>query len=373
MAGMDLGHIDATTDASDAGVMSDAPPIMDLGTDAPMIDGGPSPRRQLLDALGTSVWSGTQTRTEGTVSRTRLYEVRFRATDLLWGETRNPFGPARNRRMRSFMIDADGTTVTSIVITPTGWPVPPDNGQHDMWTFQVIAGSPRTLHITDVAGHTEIYTEGATPAPTDGLTAEVRVFPSGGSTDMALCTSSAFSITRNTIWGFARGTGSDTVIASDVVAGAHLREWNNFGVSDIDGFDQNGGTLLSDMGNFTVRYTGVVHFPAGGDLWARETNDSLQRMMLDIFGDTDVGSTSTAGIWLDVVGYTTISDATSDPNSITVTGGDVPIEVIVLRCAGSSTEPLDAELSLDNESTYQFVGDSPTAPAISDTLFPPTL
>ena len=374
------GDDDAIVPMTDGGESDSFMPPMDAGmdTDGGGIDAGPNLRRVLLEALGNSSWSATQTRTEGGTPRTRIYELRFRATDLFWAEVRNPFGPARSRRMRSFMVDPDGTTVTSIVITPAGWPVPPDNGQRDTWTFELVAGSPRTLRITDSSDNTEIFTEGAWPAPTDGLTAQVRVFPAGGVTDMALCTSGFGSIARNTIWDFARFRGADPEIASDVVAGAHLREWNDrssgsFGVTDIDGFDQNGGTLLSDTGNFVVRYTGVVRFAAGGALWARERDDSLDGWALWMFGGADVGGTDTAALWLEAVGFTTIRDATPDPNSITAASGDVPIEVIILRCAGSSSEPLDAEISVNNRGSWTFVGDAPTTSAIDAMLFPPAL
>ena len=374
-----------TTDASsaadaggDSGSAIDVGTSSDSGLDTNASDTGPSPRQRLLRALGTSLWSATQSRTEGATPRTRVYEIQFRALDLLWTETRNPFGPARDRRMRSFTIDADGATVHSIVISPTGWTVPPDNGHHADWTIAVMPGSPRTLHLTDSSGHTEIFDEGAWPAPTDGLTAEVRVFPAAGTTDLALCNSGLGTIDRRALWDFARGRSADHVAGYDVVAGAHLREWNDnststFGVTDIDGFDQNGGTLLSDTGNFMVRYRGVVHFPAGGALWARERDDTLRSWALWMFGGAGVGGTDTAALWLEVIGFRTIADATSDPNSITVTGGDVPVEVIVLRCAGSSSNPLDAEISVNGRASWAFVGDTSSSPAIDTTLFPPAL
>lgn len=345
-----------------------------LDTDVPRIDAG-NPRRDLIAALGTSTWSATLTRTEGTTSRTRLYEMRFRATDLLWLEVRNPFGPALDRRERSFTVDADGAGIHSIVITPTGWPVPPDNGQRDDWTFEIVPGTPRMLRITDSIGNTEELTEGAVPAPTDGLTAEVRVFAAGGTTDAALCTSGIGSIDRRALWDFARGRSADHVVSYDVVAGAHLRQWRDggtgrFGVTDIDGFDQNGGTLLSDTGNFMVRYTGVLHGTGASTIWAREINDSLDHWALFVFGGAGVGGTLTSALWLDVIGFTTISDATSDPNSLAVGSGDIPIEVIILRCAGASSEPLDAQLSFDGRSSWVLVGDAASAPAIDTTLFP---
>lgn len=378
LTALGCGGDDGVTPLGDAGVDMPATPMDAAMDDDAGTDAGPNLRRMLLEALGSSTWSATQTRTEGSAPRTRVYELRFRATELFWAEIRNPFGPARERKMRSFMVEADGRTVTSIVITPTGWPVPPDNGQRDTWSFELVDGSPRTLRVTDSADHTEIFSEGAWPAPTDGLTAQVRVFPAGGVTDMALCTSGISSIARNTIWDFARFRGADPEIASDVVAGAHLREWDDassgaFGVTDIDGFDQNGGTLLSDTGNFVVRYTGVVHFAAGGALWARERDDSLDNWALWMFGGAGVGGTDTTALWLEAVGFSTIFDATSDPNSISVASGDVPIEVIILRCAGASSEPLDAELSVDDEASWAFVGDTATAPTIDTTLFPAAL
>lgn len=369
------GDVDAAQTRDAGGNLTDTGTEADAGQDAASTSDGGNARRALIEALGTSTWSATLTRDEGGRSRTRLYEVRFRATDLLWLEVRNPFGPARDRRMRSFTVDVDGRGVHSTVITPTGWDVPPDNGQRDDWTFEIVDGAPRTLRITDAGGNVEELTEGAVPEPTEGLTAEVRVFAGGSATDMALCTSGIGSIDRGALWSFARGRSADRVVDYDVVAGAHLRGWDDggsgtFGITDIDGFDQNGGTLLSDNGNFLVRYTGTLH-TSGGTVWARERDDSLDDWALFVFGGDDVGSTSSSGLWLDVIGFTTIPDATGDPASIVATASDLPVEIIILRCAGASSEPLDAEVSLDDETTWTYFGDAPSAPAIDDTLFPP--
>ena len=60
-----------------------------------MGDGGPDPRRVLLEALGDRTWSALQTREEGARSVERLYQLEIRASSLEWAEIRNPFGPAR--------------------------------------------------------------------------------------------------------------------------------------------------------------------------------------------------------------------------------------------------------------------------------------
>jgi hypothetical protein len=135
----------------------------------------------------------------------RAYELRFDAQSLLWGEIRNPYGPARKREMRVMEIAADGKSVHTTVKTPPGWPIGPENGREDDWTLEVLPGTPRKL-VTTRNGVVETFDEGAWPAPTSGLTAIVRVFASNGKTADAFCNSSTLTAPdRLPIWEFARG------------------------------------------------------------------------------------------------------------------------------------------------------------------------
>ena len=146
--GDDDGGTDAGTDAT----MADA--TADVGQDAPvdvMPDSGPDSnvdapdvRRQLLDALGSSVWSGLQTRTEDVDLVERGYELRFEAGSLEWAEIRNPFGPNRLRTLRSFSVQGDGRTIDSIILSPAGWPPHPRNGARESWTLDISDG--RSAH-----------------------------------------------------------------------------------------------------------------------------------------------------------------------------------------------------------------------------------
>ena len=181
-AGRDAGQAerDGSTSDMDAHV-----PDMDGGTDAAMEDpdggppdGGPNLRRELIDALAGTVWSDVQTREDG---RARIYEHHFSA-DLRWGEIRNPWGPGRQRVLRAFNVMTDGLTVTSTIMIPTGWETPESlRGRAETWEIEVRDGTPRELVLTNTeTGEEDIYTEGPWPAPTSGLTAEVRVFGSTG-------------------------------------------------------------------------------------------------------------------------------------------------------------------------------------------------
>ena len=322
----------------------------------------------LLEQLNGTVWVGEQTR-EGV---TRGYELRFDSDSLLWSELRNPYGPSRVREMRAFQVEADGKTAHSTVIMPPGWPVSDENGRMDDWEIEVLDGDPRILRTTR-DGAVEEFTEGSWPAPTDGLTAIVRVFKVGGVIDKAFCDSGASGFDYPELFAFARGM-SDEIVATDVVAGAKLLTWtdpsnnNQFSINDVDGFDRLGGTELSDTFNFFVTYTGTLKHP-GGDLAMREGNDSVEDAVWVFLGD-QAGKGGEDQLFLEVQGFAW-PDATSDAPSANFPAGDLPIEAIVVRCTEKISN-VDVEVQLPN-SQWQLVGNAPSTPPIDPELFPPAI
>lgn len=368
-------------DATDSMVMTDSMAPMDAMMDGmlpPMDsmppDAGPDLRREFLDALGSSTWSSLQARTEGADVVERAYELIFRAGSLEWGELRNPFGPSRLRTLRSFSVAADGRSVESTILSPDGWPVHPDNGRRQMWDFEILDGDPRILRITEEGGVAEEFAEGAWPAPDAGLTAEVHVFGAGVVED-AFCTNGTFdSLDRPTVWRFGRGASAEPLLGHDIVAGVDVGAWadpggmNRFAITDVPGFDRLGGTMLSDQFNFIVRYTGTVSHP-GGALAMRESDDSVEDAVW-VFLDGEVGASSTADLFLEVHGYAT-SDATGDEPSRTVAAGDVPIEIMLIRCSMQIRE-MRVQMRVAG-GAWQNMADIPTLPIVDDTAFPPVL
>lgn len=336
---------------------------------------GGSAAQALLQELGTTVWHGLQSR--GGVER--AYEIEFDAGSLLWAEIRNPYGPARLREMRSFSAtDSGGTPVlSSTVISPAGWPIHPENGRMDDWTVEIIDGNPRQLAVTrNSDGVTETFDEGPWPAPETGLTATVRVFPSSGDIFEAFCDVSGSltgSIDYQTILDFARGKSSTTPLSLDRVAGVELGEWrddsgnNQFAVTDIDGFDRLGGTLLSDQFNFTVTYTGTLGH-AGGNLFMREADDAVTDALW-VFLDDGVGSANVNDIFFENHSITLVSDDETVSDSFNA--GALPFEAIVVRCSTQLT-PMTLQVSQDG-SSWTLVADQPTEPEVDSDLFPPAL
>ncbi|MCB9604748.1 MAG: hypothetical protein H6720_30890 [Sandaracinus sp.] len=372
-AGLDDGGFDAPT-PSDGG-------LDDAGDEdgGVTVDAGPDLRRQLLDALGDSVWSAVQEREERAGFVERAYEHRFSARTLEWGELRNPFGPARMRTLRSFSVGSDGRTLESIILSPDGWPPHPQNGLRQSWDVQIVDGDPRVLRLTDSSGVTEEYEEGAWPEPTEGLTAELRVFGPSGAAWEAFC-GAGFTLSdseRQSFWGFARGTSGAAVIDSDVVAGVPLLEWddsssgaNDFSAIDVHGFDRLGGTLVDDQFNFAVRYTGSIRHP-GGSLAMRENDDSLEDAVW-VFLDGDVGSSRVEDLFLEVHNWSN-ADATSDTVTRTLPEGEVPIEILLVRCAMPfDGKELRVEMNLGGTG-FRLVGEQPSLPVVDATLFPPVL
>ena len=329
---------------------------------------GASHAGELLEALNGTVWRGEQDRG----GKTRAYELRFDSDSLLWSELRNPFGPARNREMRSFKVEADGLTAHSTVIQPQGWPVNPENGRKDDWTIEVIDGNPRTLR-TVRDGLTEEFVEGSYEAPTDGLTAIVRVFKVGGLVDKAFCDSGPNGFDYPTLFDFARGK-SDEIVATDFVAGARLLTWtdptnnNQFSVNDVDGFDRLGGTELSDTFNFFITYTGTIAHP-GGTLSMREGDDVVEDAVWTFLGDK-AGNGGEADIFLEVQGFAW-PDASSDEPDADFGPGDLPIEAIVVRCT-EAIKNVDVEILLPGNQ-WSLVGNVASTPPIDPKLFPPAI
>lgn len=364
-------------------------PEADGGSDAgtPM-DAGPDPRRQLLDTLADSVWSGTLSRDEGGRLVTRAYEVRFDTRDLRWAEIRNPFGPGRQRVLRSFNPRPDGVTVESTIMIPTGWETPePLRGRRETWELEIVDGSPRTLVIRDAeSGIEETLTEGAWPAPTGGLTAEVRVFGGSGAVYDAFCGTfcGPDDDERRVMWEFARGRSLTPDLGHDVVAGAEIGVWDDgigdFGITDVHGFDRLGGTELSAQSNFVVRYTGTLEH-TGGALWVREGDDELDLYSPDavedavwIFLGENVESDAPSDLALEVHGFA-CGEATGNEESYTAAAGAVPIEVILVHCmmpfADREMAPM---LSVTgNAGPWMLIGDAPSDPVIDDATFPPAL
>ncbi len=325
-------------------------------------DGG-----SLLEELDGTVWHGEQTR-DGVA---RAYELAFDTGGLLWSEIRNPYGPARLREMRA-MVPGDPGMVGTTVISPQGWPVHPDNGRMDDWTLELVEGSPRVLRTTR-NGVTEEFEEGPSPAPSEGLTAIVRVFEVGGAIDQAFCGSGTGGFDYPAILAFANGDSTE-IVGSDVVAGVPLTTWtdrsgsNNFAVTDVAGFERLGGTELSDQFNFFVTYIGTVDHP-GGALSMREADDVVEDAVWVFLADA-VGSQNIKDVFLEVTGFVW-PDSTDDQPSVELRAGDVPIQAIVVRCTEAISD-VDVQISLGG-GEFVLVGDVGTKPLIDDTLFPPAL
>jgi len=374
------------------GSTTDTPPVEDTAIDtseedtnspdATPVDTGVDVRpdvpkdNPLLKALGDSVWSAEQTRMFGTKSKKRAFELRFQSSSLEWAEIQNPYGPARARELRVFVPEPDGKTVKTTVITPTGWPVTIRNGVKEDWTLEVMPGSPRTLKVTKLGASPEVETfvEGAWPKPTSGLTAFVNVFSSSGKVNEAFCTAGLGSFDYKTVWDFARGKGVEPALGSDLVAGARLLEWkdltgaNKFAVTDVDGFDRLGGTELSDQYDFVVTYRGTIKHP-GGLFKMRERDDSVEDAVWSFIGPK-VGSSLVSDLFLEVHGYIW-ANKTPDEPSLSLALGDVPVEIMVVRCA-KAIKPVDVEVSLGG-GAWTLVGSTASTPEIDDKLFPPAL
>lgn len=369
-AGHDHEHDGGGSTGDDTGVEPDAGQV-DAGAEV----------RSFLSFLGESVWSSLQTRMEGPAAVQRAYEMRFRSRDLLWGEIRNPFGPARQRVLRQFRVTECVSdrecTVSSTIMIPTGWETPePLRGRRENWTFELTADAPRILTITNSVGEREMYSEGAVPAPNGGLTADVRVFGSTGPIFNAYCGSSSSDWSGQPIWDFARGRSGTLPLRRDVVAGVQIGEWRDsatgrFSVRDIQGFERLGGTELSDQANFVARFFGTISHT--GHLSLRERDDDVDNSAFWVFTGGHVGTGGPGEHLLQIFSYIGFDD-----DVVTLAGltgpGDLAVEVIVVWCSGAGVEPFTLEASLTSASgPWQIFGAVPAQPMVNADLFPAVL
>jgi hypothetical protein len=387
--GMDAGRVIVEPDGGRDGGFDAGPPF-DAGSDF----------RDFLAQLDGTVWSDLASRIEDGEEVERAYEMQFAGGGSpLWGEIRNPYGPARQRVLRFIRPAVAGcesasvcTIDTTVSIPDSSWETPAElRGRRESWRVEIIEGSPRALAIeNERTGVEEIFTEGAWPAPIDGLTAEVRVYEGGSGEPIsdAFCTTgpNLDNTERATLWELARGTSETPVLAYDVVAGAQLRGWddvaNRFGVRDVEGFDTStlGGSERTDQFYFTVRYSGVVEHP-GGRFQMREADDLVEDGLW-AFVDTDIGSDDICDLLLEVQNYFTFDncnctdtfcdDATNDEPQLNFTAGDVPIEILFVRCMMPFEDQQRVEMRLGTGG-YGSVADHSTRPVIDTVLFPPVL
>nr|QRN75772.1 Hypothetical protein MSR10575_88590 [Sandaracinus sp.] len=383
-------------DGSDSGTprddgATDSSVALEPDSGAVPVDAGPDHRPAFLASLDGTVWSALQTRDENGREVERAYELHFRGgSEPMWGEIRNPYGPARQRIRRFVRVARDGCESasqceisTTVSIPDASWETPESlRGATETWTIEILDGSPRALAITNQDGVEEVFTEGAWPAPTSGLTAEVRVFEGGAGKPVsdAFCTSGAIfsgDIGRSTIWSFARGESDQPTLGYELAAGVRLGEWNDnanrFGVRDIDGFqiDDLGGSIRTDQFFFVVRYRGIVSHP-GGRFQLREEDDTVEDAVWAFIGD-DVGGTTIDDLFLEVHHFAP-PDETVDEPSLDLAAGDLPIEIIIPRCemnfTGSGQVRVEPRLGT---APYRLLSEQPIRPVIDASLFPPVL
>ena len=289
--------------------------------------------QELLDALGDSVWYGVATR-DG-VSRT--VEQHFRASQGEWVEVINPWGPATSRQLRRMEVDPDGSTVTTTVLVPAGWPEDPAEGTQQTGTITLLEGTPRQIRI-ESGSRVEVFQAGVAAQPTTGFTATARVWGPGDPVDEAFCDSGVFGFDYETLFDFARGVGLAPQ-AKDVVAGVPIGTWqdqgnNEFSVSDVPGFDRDGGTDLTDRFNFIVTYRAIVQHP-GGTLAFRETDDAVEDGLWVFLGDA-AGVGGEEDYFFEVHGFYWWDGTEGEP-SIDLPPGPIAVEVMIARC----TEPIE--------------------------------
>jgi len=319
----------------------------------------------LIDSLNGTIWNGMLD-LDGAF---RAYELRFEGAR--WARVRNPFGPARLVESGEMVAAPDGRTLQAVDTA---------SGAVHVWDVALLGGAPRTLRLGD-GSRVDDLAEGAWPAPTTGLTAEVRVFSSSGAVADAYCKAGGCGIDYDVLFAFARGANVEQDLGRDVVAGSELYGWYNvpnFAVTDLDGFGfgQLGGTLLSDQYNFVVRYTGWVEHP-GGLLGMRERDDDVGEFSPSDYGGVwafiagEVGAGGFDQLFLGVNAFGSCSDGSDDEPLAEGEAQAVPIEIIMVRCNTDGPQ-VDVEMSL-NDGGWLYVGNQPTDPDVSAALFPPPL
>lgn len=292
---------------------------------------------ELLESLGQTRWTGTVTR-DGVSRQVVQY---FDADQGLWAERINPYGPSSSKQMRELEALDDGETIEGLVIEPAGWPDDPDAGDTITARATILDGSPRQLRLETDAG-TELYQEGEPLFPEQGFYATARAWQPGDEVDVGFCDSGIWGFDYPVLFDFARGVGL-TPVAEDTVDGAPLTPWvevgGSFGIGDVPGFDQYGGTDANVPYNFIVTYSGILNHP-GGTLRIRESDDEVADGVWVFLGD-DVGTGGEDEYFLEVNGFWWWDGTTGEPET-TLPAGPVEIEVMIARC----TEPLD-DVSFD--------------------------
>ncbi|NCG22183.1 MAG: hypothetical protein GWP91_24470, partial [Rhodobacterales bacterium] len=316
-----------------------------------------------LAAIGDTTWHGRADFGEGE----RVYEFTFGSSARIVAETRNPWGPARARTMRTITPTAAG--LETLVNNPAGWEASELEGEASTWQVSVAEGDLRTLSLTR-EGVTATFDEGPEPTPTMGLTAIARSFVRGGRVDYAFCSSGTSGFDYATLFDFARGGHDEDLITEEVVAGATLGSWipssGNFDLNELNQFDRDGGTSVNARHNWMVRYVGTVDHP-GGEFSIRERNDSVEDGLW-VWMDQDVG-TQTNRLFLEVHGFV-FADSTADEPSESFDAGDLPIEVILVRC----DNPIeDVQLQISSQgSNWSAAANAPSLPEVSPLWFPGT-
>ena len=313
---------------------------------------------ELIHAIGDTTWHARADLGEGE----RVYELSFDPASRLVAEIRNPWGPGRLRTLRSFTPTAAG--LETIVTTPAGWE-PNDDGSTEIWDVSIEGAQLVVVRN----GVTATFDPGPEPAPTSGLTAIARAFESDGLVDEAFCISGAGGFDYQTLFDFARGGLNGELVAEEIVGGAQLDGWyptgGDFALADLPDFDRDGGTAVYAPENWMVRYTGTFQHP-GGQLNVRERNDSVEDGIW-VWLDDNVGA-QTNGLALEVHGFLW-PDATPDVGGGSYPAGDVPVEVLVVRC-GAPIEDVELEVSVG--AGWISAGDVPATLEISETMFPST-
>lgn len=320
----------------------------------------PTPADELLAALDGKVWSGTYER-DGVP---RALEQWFDAELRLWVEVRNPWGPARLREMRVLSVAEDGETLHTLVSTPGGWEDNPNEGQTATWSVRVEGDE---LVLTGDMGE-ERYGPGAWAPPETGLTAVVRAFEEDDEVDEALCGRSASGFDYDVLFAFARGETLSPPLAVDVVAGVPTTRWTvgpGPAAADIPGLDLHGGTELVVPDRYIVTYLGGLVHP-GGVLAMKEEDDGVDGALW-VFLDDDVGSPSTADLFLEVHSFAW-PDLTDDLVARDLGKGTVPIEAMVVRCDDDYVRGIGLKIGWSG--SFVDLDAAVTVPDLAPELFP---
>ena len=103
----------------------------------------------------------------------------------------------------------------------------------------------------------------------------------------------------------------------------------------------------------------------------REQDDDLEDAVW-AFVDDQVGSSSVGDLFLEVHNWSN-PDATPDTVTRSIPAGDVPIEIVIVRCAMPfDGKDLRVEMNLAGAG-WRLVGEQPSDPDLDDALFPPVL